>query len=768
MRLPLPARLGGLAAVLCADRFHVHADNASYRARLSLLADRARLEEAVSLRASSLHAAVTSSSSLSGDHRSNANGGPIALLQSGVTTLAREQKNREQMNKKADPLHRTLQQLPHHQPPAPGVAVLPPTYYKLGPGKTCPFANPPATLNSAEECQFAATRLGVNRDAGAVQKDGIKIPDLLPKGCLVYNTQFAVADADQPPAKNKQRVLWNEGGGETGNPEVSVLCKTRSLSQVTSLLSESAVPMNLLSHMLFGHMILSCPDKRRILSDYELSLGVQKAVKAFLLRSILAEKFDSPAVQQALADPANLHLEVVLDRLANDEAAAAAALAANATAAKTDAENGWNTGAALASGAAYAPGGGNAGSSSGLLAKKLTFSAVQLETALSRGGEELRGWEWDHKRLKEPAGVGAEKVVRRLGDGLRFTETSKLHLTSFFAHGDDAAGGRTTSSSGEGEGRDESKADKLKTADSSASMGNTNTSPAATAESELPSPTASAAVEPPSSARRSTAAGNSLRPPRSEPASDSERPEKPPGMKTKMKTREEDGNVFEKLNAAASSASEEKAFAQGLVAGGRRTEVQRPEQVLLLQQRKQRKTETALISTCIIAGKSCLSVSFAIAAPYKEVALTYGERLAKLAVGYNAAVKEGFESALREQNVLPPEQYNFETIDAQVVETDEPTGVRSVESDLRAVTDPEVFDPVALGGGGSNSKFFLAPGVADDSQVNQGAGGVGGSASLLQKDEGGAQGGGDLRRLLKKVYGDERGARVRVRAAGEE
>eukprot|EP00392_Amoebophrya_sp_AT5.2_P014089 g14227.t1 len=110
MRLPLPARLGGLAAVLCADRFHVHADNASYRARLSLLADRARLEEAVSLRASSLHAA----------------------------------------------------------PPAPGVAVLPPTYYKLGPGKTCPFANPPATLNSAEECQFAATRLGVNRDAGAV------------------------------------------------------------------------------------------------------------------------------------------------------------------------------------------------------------------------------------------------------------------------------------------------------------------------------------------------------------------------------------------------------------------------------------------------------------------------------------------------------------------------------------------------------------------------------------------------------------------------
>eukprot|EP00392_Amoebophrya_sp_AT5.2_P014090 g14228.t1 len=484
-----------------------------------------------------------------------------------------------------------------------------------------------------------------------VQKDGIKIPDLLPKGCLVYNTQFAVADADQPPAKNKQRVLWNEGGGETGNPEVSVLCKTRSLSQVTSLLSESAVPMNLLSHMLFGHMILSCPDKRRILSDYELSLGVQKAVKAFLLRSILMERPDGKWVP--------------------------------------DAENGWNTGAALASGAAYAPGGGNAGSSSGLLAKKLTFSAVQLETALSRGGEELRGWEWDHKRLKEPAGVGAEKVVRRLGDGLRFTETSKLHLTS-------------------------------------------------------------------------------------EPASDSERPEKPPGMKTKMKTREEDGNVFEKLNAAASSASEEKAFAQGLVAGGRRTEVQRPEQVLLLQQRKQRKTETALISTCIIAGKSCLSVSFAIAAPYKEVALTYGERLAKverfatLAVGYNAAVKEGFESALREQNVLPPEQYNFETIDAQVVETDEPTGVRSVESDLRAVTDPEVFDPVALGGGGSNSKFFLAPGVADDSQVNQGAGGVGGSASLLQKDEGGAQGGGDLRRLLKKVYGDERGARVRVRAAGEE
>ncbi len=101
--------------------------------------------------------------------------------------------------------------------------------------------------------------------------------------------------------------------------KVSSICKTRSLSKVSALLDQTVMPLSVPTHMLFGNVILTCPDKERILQDPEMSQQVQTAVKAFLVRSIMAERFDLTPKDAGLWSPERLRMDVVVDRLLNSE-----------------------------------------------------------------------------------------------------------------------------------------------------------------------------------------------------------------------------------------------------------------------------------------------------------------------------------------------------------------------------------------------------------------------------------------------------------------
>ncbi|CAD7971178.1 unnamed protein product [Amoebophrya sp. A25] len=568
---------------------------------------------------------------------------------------------------------------------ADGLPIGAPTYYRVESGATCPEGS---FLSTEDECDFAARRLGVNRAAGGVLRvDAIRSPELLPRGCILHVAEGVLA--------------WNTLGTAVGSAAayagvIHSICKTRSIGEVTTLMDRNnEYGKTILPHMVFGHLILSCPDRNQILDSPNQIVALRMAMKSFLVRAIVSENtFGESPPDAGLWAPERLKVEILLQdnrkntanfsvdgkRLATPpDAPARLGVSAGLTprqsgdvrpalAGEEVQENAKAN--SLTFGKFFdASGNGNgqpppifsSGSSPSLFLQ--TSSAVfnqgnsgdlQTSSAVPQNDSEdaneakiselLRA---QQQTLREIATtLHAAKERKRLAQGVVLAGLADPSDANI----DQQEAGKKSTKSRRTRGVVQLANDHPNT-----TTGTKNKKVAVVS----PSPEDSARTSSTSSSSLFSSEKNA-----SLTSTSFSSEKKPPGSSISASlSREQDRHDYADQDRSSLKKRSEH-FRQGIVKGGHGIETPL---LNLVQQRT--RTRGKLPVQCERTPDRCLILSFAIATSNRDQGETYGRRLANVAMTYDFNVREGLASALRQNSILPPEQFALLTFDAQVVDT---------------------------------------------------------------------------------------------------